>query len=103
VVPNQQTSLSSYFELFHLLAEGRLGYVETNRGAANVAFFDYHGEVLEMTVFDWVRHSGSPSQIAPCAIRRAAHLAMQVRPEVNLIVGACTNEVNAVQFDYNAI
>jgi hypothetical protein len=28
---------------------------------------------------------------------------MQVRPEVNLIVGACTNEVNAVPFGYNSI
>ena len=103
MVPNQQTSLSSYFELFHLLTEGRLGYVETNRGAADVAFFYHHGEVLEMTVFDWVWHSGSPSLIAPCAIRRAAHFTMQVRPEVNLIVGACTNEVNVVQFRYDSI
>jgi len=54
-------------------------------------------------VFDRVWHSGSPSLIAPCAIRRAAHLAMQVRPEVNLIVGACTNEVNVVQFRYGSI
>ena len=48
-----------------------------------------------MTQFNQVGHIGRTSLIAPYAIRRAAHTAKQVGPEVNPIVDACTYKVNA--------
>ena len=62
--------------------------LKTDSGAADVAFFRDHGEIIQMQELDRVWHSGSPSLVAPCGIRRAAYSAMQVRRIVTPIVGA---------------
>jgi len=52
VVPDEKRDLECFFQVFHLAAEARLGYVKSLCSARDVSFFYDRDEVFEVTEFD---------------------------------------------------